>query len=86
MSTKALQSVWEGLLACDLTTANKRWLAERLLQQVEEEESSEVMPYTMAEIDAMLDESEADFASDRVITMEEARQHRNAHLQKLLQS
>ena len=68
MSTTALQTVWNGLLAYNLTTSNKRWLAEHLWQQVEDEEATAVQPYTMAEIDAILAESEADFAAGRYKT------------------
>ena len=34
MTTAALQNVWNGLLANNLTAANKGWLAERLLEDV----------------------------------------------------
>lgn len=86
MSAAALQNVWEGLLAYNLSTANKRWLAERLWEQVEHEESETPEPYTASEIDAMIAESEADFAAGRVLSMEEARSHRKAHLAKLLEA
>ena len=86
MSTAALQNVWDSLLAFNLTAANKRWLAERLWQQAEDEESTSVSPYTMTEIDAMITESEADFAAGRYMSMEDARAHRKAHLAKLLEA
>ena len=40
--------------------------------------------YTMADIDAMIDKSERQFAAGRYYSMEEARAHRKAHLTKLL--
>ena len=52
-----------------LSTDNKRWLAEKLYQSVEEEER--FTPYTMEEINAWIDESEADFAAGRYISNEE---------------
>lgn len=86
MSVTALQNVWEGLLAYNLSTANKRWLAERLWEQAESEESDALEPYTTEEINTMITESEADFASGRFLSMEDARAHRRAHLAKLLEA
>ena len=86
MSTVALQYLWETILGYNLSTANKRWLAEHLIAQVEAETKEQVEPYTMAEIDAMIDESEADFAAGRFYSMDEARQHRQAHMSQLLNS
>ena len=86
MSTVALQNLWETILGYNLSTANKRWLAEHLIAQVEAETKEKVEPYTMAEIDAMIDESEADFAAGRFYSMDEARQHRQAHMSQLLNS
>ena len=61
----------EGILQMlqPLSTDNKRWLAEKLYQSVEEEER--FTPYTMEEINAWIDESEADFAAGRYISNEE---------------
>jgi hypothetical protein len=86
MSTVALQNLWDTIVGYNLTTDNKRWLAEHLIEQVEAETKEQVKPYTMAEIDAMIDESEADFAAGRYYSMDEARQHRNAHMNQLLKS
>ena len=44
----------------------------------------QLKPYTMAEIDAMIDESEADFAAGRYYSLEESRKLRNAHLAELI--
>jgi len=84
MSTIALQNVWKTILGFNLTAANKRWLAEHLIEQAETEERVE--PYTMTEINSMIDESEADFAAGRYYSMDEARQHRAKHQARLLQS
>ena len=65
----------EGILQMlqSLSTDNKRWLAEKLYQSVEEEKEEErLTPYTMEEINAWIDESEADFAAGRYLTNEEA--------------
>lgn len=61
----------EGILQMlqPLSADNKRWLAEKLYQSVEEEER--FTPYTMEEINTWIDESEADFAAGRYISNEE---------------
>ena len=84
MSTATLQNVWDTLVGYNLSTANKRWLAERLIAQVELETAEQVEPYTMDEINARLDSAEADIAAGRVYSMEEARKHRKEHMAKLL--
>lgn len=86
MSTAALQDVWNTLLGFNLSTANKRWLAEHLIAQVEIETAEQVKPYTKAEINARIDRAEADIAAGRVYSMEEARKHRKEHMAKLLQA
>ena len=53
MSTVALQNVWNTLLGYNLSTTNKRWLAEHLIAQVKQETAEQAKPYTMAEIDAI---------------------------------
>jgi len=84
MSIVALQNIWEGLLAYNLTAANKRWLAERLLNEVEAEEAGTLQPYTMAEIEAMIAESEEDLRAGRFLSSDEAAAHRRMHMSKLL--
>jgi hypothetical protein len=74
MSTVALQGVFDQILATfDLTAANKRWLAAHLVEYADKEERIE--PYTMAEIDTMLAESEADFAAGRYKTNDQIFHH-----------
>lgn len=84
MSTVALQNLWDTIVGYNLSTANKRWLAEHLMEQVETETKEQIKPYTMAEINAMIDESEADFAAGRFYSMDEARKHRKTHMSQLL--
>ena len=74
MSTTALQNVWNTILGFNLTTENKRWLAEHLIEQVEAETKEQLKPYTMEEINARIDRSEADIAAGRVYTREEMSQ------------
>lgn len=70
MSTVAMQGVFEQILATfNLTADNKRWLAEHLVEYADKEEQIE--PYTMAEIEAILAESEADFEAGRYKTNEQ---------------
>lgn len=67
----------EGILQMlqSLSTDNKRWLAEKLYQSVEEEKEEErLTPYTMEEINAWIDESEADEEAGRTYTCAEVRQ------------
>ena len=52
-----------------LTPDNMRWVGEHLIDYAEKEES--LKPYTMDEINAMLDEAEADIAAGRTISHEE---------------
>ena len=77
MSTAALQNVWDTLLGYNLSTANKRWLAEHLIEQVEKETAEQVEPYTMEEINARIDRAEADIAAGRVHSREEMSQMMN---------
>ncbi len=76
MSTVALQNLWETILGYNLSTANKRWLAEHLIEQVEQETAEQVEPYTMAEIDERIDRAEADIAAGRV--------HSRAEMSKMM--
>lgn len=77
MSTTALQNVWNTILGFNLTTENKRWIAEHLIEQVEAETKEQLKPYTMEEINARIDRSEADIAAGRVYTREEMSQMMN---------
>ena len=52
-----------------LTTDNMRWVGEHLIAYAEKEEA--LKPYTMDEINAMLDEAEADIAAGRVVDDDE---------------
>ena len=69
-ATPSVQDLWSQILA--LPTADRRWLQDKLEVYEEEEEAEHLAPYTMEEINAWLDESEADFAAGRYLTAEEA--------------
>lgn len=68
MSEATLTNLLEYLYET-LTPSNKRWVGERLIKYADYEEEP-VKPYTMEEINAMLDEAEADIAAGRTIPHE----------------
>ena len=80
MTTATLQNVWNGILAYDLTADNKRWLAERLWQQAEEESKEDRKPYTMAELNARIDRAEASIAAGRTMSDAEATERINKYM------
>ena len=53
-----------------LSADNMRWVGEHLIEHAKMEEP--LKPYTMEEINAMLDEAEADFAAGKGIPHEES--------------
>lgn len=68
-ATLSLESILQMLQP--LSADNKRWLGEKLIEESREEEEEHLTPYTMEEINAWIDESEADFAAGRYISNEE---------------
>jgi predicted transcriptional regulator len=70
MSSTALSSLLDYLCGT-LTTSNMRWVGEHLIEYANREEKEQLRPYTMKELNAMLDASEADIAAGRVIDHEE---------------
>ena len=68
-ATLSLESILQMLQP--LSADNKRWLSEKLIEESREEEEEHLTPYTMEEINAWIDESEADFAAGRYISNEE---------------
>ena len=67
-ATASLNNLWSQILA--LPASDRQWLRDKL--NVHEEEEERLTPYTMEEINAWIDESEADFAAGRCLTAEEA--------------
>lgn len=70
MSTTALQGLLDYLYGT-LTPGNMRWVAEHLVMQADKVENPNIKPYTMEEINAMLDRAEADFEAGKGIPDEE---------------
>ena len=60
MSTATLTSLLDYLYGT-LSPSNMRWVGEHLIEYSKKEESERLRPYTMQEIDGMLDEAERDF-------------------------
>ena len=74
MSTATLNSLLDYLYGT-LTPSNMRWVAEHLIERAEKEEDPSLKPYTMKEIDAMLDEAEAAFEAGEYLTNDEVFHH-----------
>ncbi len=73
MSTATLTSLLDYLYGT-LSSSNMRWVGEHLIEQAnkrEKEQGYDLTPFTMDEIDAMLDEAEADFEAGRGIPHEQ---------------
>jgi hypothetical protein len=70
MSTTALSGLLEYLYGT-LTTSNMRWVGEHLIEYAKKEEEERLRPYTMDEIDGMLDEAEAAFEAGDYLTQDE---------------
>jgi hypothetical protein len=68
MSTATLNNLLEYLYGT-LTPDNMRWVGRHLIEHADKEET--LKPYTMEEINAMLDEAEANFAAGKGIPHEE---------------
>ena len=74
MSTSALQDVYEGIMAYNLSAANKRWLAERLWEQADVEAADHVEPYTKAELATMAENGRKQIAEGRSYTSDQVLQ------------
>ena len=70
MSTTALQGLLDYLYGT-LTPDNMRWVGEHLVMQAEKVDNPKIKPYTMEEINAMLDEAEAEIAAGKGTPHEE---------------
>lgn len=77
MSTVALTGLLEYLYHT-LSPSNMRWVGEHLIEYSKKEESEQLRPYTMQEIDEMLDEAEAAFEAGDYLTNEEVFHHKEA--------
>ena len=74
MSTTALSGLLEYLYST-LSISNMRWVGEHLIEHAKKEEAAQLRPYTMKEIDDMLDEAEAAFEAGDYLTNEEVFHH-----------
>jgi glutathione S-transferase len=75
MSTSTLTNLRDYLYGT-LTPANMLWLATELTERARKEENEQLRPYTMEEIDDMLDEAEAAFEAGEYLTQDEVFHHR----------
>ena len=67
MSTATLTSLLDYLYGT-LTPTNMRWVGERLIEYAKQEENEQLRPYTMKEVDDMLDEAESAFEAGDYLT------------------
>ena len=74
MSTAALSRLLEYLYST-LTPSNMRWVGEHLIEYAKKEENEQLRPFTMQEIDDMLDEAEAAFEAGDYLTNDEVFHH-----------
>ena len=78
MSTATLTSLLDYLYGT-LSSSNMRWVGEHLIEQAnkrEKEQEYDLTPFTMDEIDAMLDEAESAFEAGEYLTNDEVFHHR----------
>ena len=77
MSTTALTGLLEYLYGT-LSPSNMRWVGEHLIEFSKKEESEQLRPFTMQEIDDMLDEAETAFEAGEYLTNDEVFHHTKA--------
>ena len=77
MSTMALEGLLSYLYGT-LSPSNMQWVGEHLIEYAKQEQDERFRPYTMQEIDDMLDEAEAAFEAGDYLTNEEVFHHRKA--------
>ena len=77
MSTMALEGLLSYLYGT-LSPSNMRWVGEHLIEYAKKEQDEQLRPYTMQEIDDMLDEAEAAFEAGEYLTSEEVFHHNEA--------
>lgn len=69
MSTAALQGLLDYLYGT-LSPSNMRWVGEHLIEQANKNEDT-LKPYTMEEVNAMLDRAEQEIQEGKGITSED---------------
>lgn len=70
MSTATLNNLLEYLYGT-LSRSDMRWVANHLMEHANREEDYDLKPYTMEEINARIDQAEADSAAGRYRSAEE---------------
>lgn len=75
MSTATLTSLLDYLYGT-LSPNNMRWVGEHLIEYAKKEESEQLRPYTMQEIDDILDEAEAAFEACYYLTNDDVFHHK----------
>ncbi len=70
-ATISMESLWQMIQT--LSPSNKHWLSEKLLEE-DACRGEELVPYTMEELNARVDDAEVDFAAGRGIPSEVAHQ------------
>ncbi len=75
MSTTALEGLLSYLYGT-LTPSNMKWVGEHLIEYAKQEQDKQLRPYTMQEIDDMLDEAEAAFEAGDCLSNDEVFHHR----------
>lgn len=74
MSTATLTSLLDYLYGT-LSISNMRWIGEHLIEYADMKETEQLRPYTMQEIDEMLDEAESSFEAGDFMTNDEVFHH-----------
>ena len=74
MSTTALEGLLSYLYGT-LSPSNMQWVGEHLIEYAKKEQDEQLRPYTMEEIDDMLDEAEAAFEAGDYLTNDEVFHH-----------
>ena len=83
MSTATLSNLLEFLYGT-LTPSNMKWLGEQLIEHARSEEEN-LKPYTMEEINAMIDESKVEIAADKGTPHKEVMREWNEEIARLEQ-
>ena len=81
MNAVSLNNLWSYLQSLSLTASNRKWLAEKLTEPVEEQTVPPVLQ-TWEEVMSDLEESEQEFERGDVLSGEEF----NAQCQELIES
>ena len=85
MSSAALQGLLEYLYGT-LSPQNMRWVADHLIERAGIEEEPPLKRLTMEEVNAMIDQAEANFAAGRGIPHEEVMRRQREKLARLKQA